>query len=373
MNSIQKLQAFYNMTPDAPVLRLEFGYYCMDKWISEGCLSKDTDLRGLFMLDDYPVHTLCGLGGCEAEFYPKFEVKTLEDRGEYELVQDSAGRGVLYFKGRRNGFMPEYVTHPVTDMRSWEEKCLWRMNPDSAGRIEMLKNTAAGIRGAADSGKLIRQYLVGGYMYLRSLMGPEGVLYMFYDDPTLIHECMKAWFTLADRTTAFYQQYGDIDELLFDEDICYKGGALISPEMIREFLFPYYRQLFINVSKRNTRGSFFHSAGKVLGQLATDGNYFGVLDMYKEIGFNFFAPSEAAAGMDVVEIRKKYPDILLSGGFDKRILAAGKDAIDREVERIMPFMKKAGGYYPTCDHGVPEEVGFEDYLYFRKRISEFGE
>lgn len=372
MNAIQKLQAFYKLTPDAPILQLEFGYYCMDKWISEGHITRDTDLGKLFLFDDYPVHTLGGLGGCEAEFFPKFDEIILEDRGDYELVQDTAGRGVLYFKGRRNGFMPEYVTHPVTDMKTWEEKCLWRMDPYSEGRLERQKNIIAGVRNAADSGKLIRQYLVGGYMYLRSLMGPEGVLYMFYDNPELIHECMKAWLRLADRVTEFYQQYTDIDELLFDEDICYKGGALISPEMIREFLFPYYRQLLTNVAARNIRGSFYHAPGKVLAQLATDGNFSGVLDMYKEIGFSFFAPLEVAAGMDVVEIRRKYPDILLSGGFDKRILAAGKDAIDREIDRIMPFMKKTGGYYPTCDHGVPEEVRFEDYLYYRKRIAEFG-
>lgn len=372
MNAIQKNQAFYTVTPDAPILQREFGYYCMDKWIREGHLTKETDMNKLFMFDDNPVYTLSALGGCEAEFYPKFEEIILEDRGEHELVQDTAGRGVLYFKGRRNGFMPEYVTHPVTDMRSWEEKCLWRMDPDSEGRLEKLKKNISGAQEAAVQGKLIRQYMVGGYMYLRSLMGPEGVLYMFYDDPDLIHECMKAWLRLADRVTAWYQQYTDIDELQLDEDICYKVGALISPDMIREFLFPYYQQLFENVARRNVRGSFYHAPGTVLGQLATDGNFSGVLEMYKEIGFNFFAPVEVAADMDVVALRKKYPDILLSGGFDKRILAAGKDAIDREIDRIMPFMKKAGGYYPTCDHGVPEEVKFDDYLYFRKRMTEFG-
>jgi hypothetical protein len=61
----------------------------------------------------------------------------------------------------------------------------------------------------------------------------------------------------------------------------------------------------------------------------------------------------------------------MSGGFDKRIMAAGKDAIDREIDRIMPVMKERGGYIPTCDHGVPEEVSFENYLHYRKRMLEF--
>jgi hypothetical protein len=34
-------------------------------------------------------------------------------------------------------------------------------------------------------------------------------------------------------------------------------------------------------------------------------------------------------------------------------------------------MKKRGGYIPTCDHGVPAEVSFENYIHFRKRLQEF--
>ena len=36
-------------------------------------------------------------------------------------------------------------------------------------------------------------------------------------------------------------------------------------------------------------------------------------------------------------------------------------------------MKEQGGYIPTCDHGVPEEVEFEDYLHFRKRLLEYAD
>jgi len=56
---------------------------------------------------------------------------------------------------------------------------------------------------------------------------------------------------------------------------------------------------------------------------------------------------------------------------DKRILAQGKDEIDRMIDRIYPVMKARGGFLPTCDHGVPEEVSLENYLHFRKRCLEF--
>jgi uroporphyrinogen decarboxylase len=67
-----------------------------------------------------------------------------------------------------------------------------------------------------------------------------------------------------------------------------------------------------------------------------------------------------------------YPDLAIFGGIDKRILAQGKSAIDREVERILPPMRERGGYIPTCDHGVPEEVPYESYMHYRQRCVELG-
>ena len=95
------------------------------------------------------------------------------------------------------------------------------------------------------------------------------------------------------------------------------------------------------------------------------------MDLYRELGMGCASPFEVAAGSDVIRTGEKYPDLLISGGLDKREMAKGKDAIDRMVDRILPVMKARGGYIPTCDHGVPEEVRLEDYLYLRKRLREF--
>ena len=167
---------------------------------------------------------------------------------------------------------------------------------------------------------------------------------------------------------AEHQKYFDVDELFIAEDICYNVSSLISHDMMREFLFPYYQQLIAGIRSRQK-----DKTRKLFIQVDTDGAAHTVIDVYKEIGVNFMSPFEVASGNDVVELRKRYPDLLMTGGFDKRILAKGKEAIDREVDRIMPFMKKYGGYIPTCDHGVPEEVSFENYLHFRKRLKEFSE
>ena len=364
----RKYWDFYDIVPHAGLFQKEFGYYSLEKWQREEGLDLNADLNALFGFDPQGRVDLGALGWCEAGFEPVFEEKVLEDRGEYELVQDFAGRGVLCFKGRRNGFMPEYVTHPVSDIKSFEETCLWRMNPNTQVRQDNMDAYLDAAEKKALDGMFVGQNLVGGYMYLRALIGPEDLLYMFYDDPALIHACMKAWFELADSVIARHQQRLPIDELFIAEDICYNHGPLISPDMVREFLFPYYQQILENMRRRQAALAPGH---KLHFQVDTDGYSDAVIDLYREIGMNYLSPFEQASSCDVLGMAEKYPDLRISGGIDKRVLAQGKDAIDRMIDGLLPQMKARGGYIPTCDHGVPEEVRLDDYMHYRKRCLEF--
>ena len=364
---VRKLRKTYDITPGAPIYHKEFGYYCLEEWREQG-LPKDADLAEEFHYDPPASHSLGQLGWCEAAFVPAYEEKIIEDRGDHELVQDHAGRHVLFFKGRRNGFMPEYEDHPVKDQETWEKDVKWRLDPDTAERYEDLDERMEVARQAAGEGKIITQNLIGGYMYLRSLIGPADLLYTFYDQPELIHDCMRTWLKLADTVIARHQEHVTIDEFFLGEDICYNSGPLISPDMMREFILPYYQELIDGVQRRQIdqdRHLFVH--------VDTDGYVDPVIPVYREsIGMDVMSPFEVASGCDVVKLGREYPDLVIKGGIDKRILAEGKEAIDRMVERIIPPMRERGGYVPTCDHGVPAEVSLDDYRHYRKRCVELG-
>ena len=365
--SARKLRDTYARTPGIPLFKREFGYYCLERWQEQG-MPQDVPLARLFNYDPPGNFHLHELGWCEAAFQPTFEVKVIEDRGDHELEQDFAGRHVLYFKGRRSGFMPEYVDHPVKDWRTWEEDVKWRLDPTTPERFAGLDDRMQEAQARAADGLMISQQLIGGYMYLRSLIGPERLFYAFYDMPDVIRDCMETWFALADAVIARHQQYVTLDELFFAEDICYNHGPLISPDMMREFLIPYYQQVIHNLKARQidaSRHLYVH--------VDTDGFANPVIPVYQEtIGMDAMSPFEVAAGCDVVEIGRQYPGLALFGGIDKRILASGREAIDAHLEYILPAMRARGGYIPTCDHGVPEEVPYEDYLYYRQRAVELG-
>ena len=129
----RRLRDTYAVTPGAPLYRKEFGFYCLERWKEQG-MPQDVPREDLFRYDPPGAHSLRELGWCEAGFCPGFEEKVIEDRGDHELVQDKAGRHVLFFWGCRSGFMPEYVDHPVKDRRTWQEDVKWRLDPSTVER-----------------------------------------------------------------------------------------------------------------------------------------------------------------------------------------------------------------------------------------------
>jgi len=362
----------YAITPGAPFLQTEFGYYCWDAWKKQGLpdiQEWSPEAVAFFKYNDSSgSHSLWGLGWCEPEYVPQFEVKILEDRGETELEQDWAGRHVLYFKGRRNGFMPEYVDHPVKDLKTWKANAEWRLDPQDPRRYRDLQPRMAAARAAAAHGEMITQHVAGSFMYLRAMIGPEALLYAFYDQPELIEAAMQRWLELSDAVCAAHQQHITFDEIFFAEDNCYNHGPLISPDMLREMLLPYYKELLRRVRQRQ-----LDPARHLYMQIDTDGKCHSLIPFYmEEIGMDAMSPFEVASGCDVVEIGRQYPNLCIRGGIDKRILAAGPKAIDEMVERIFPVMRERGGYIPCCDHGVPEEVSLANYLHYRRRAVELG-
>jgi uroporphyrinogen-III decarboxylase len=77
--------------------------------------------------------------------------------------------------------------------------------------------------------------------------------------------------------------------------------------------------------------------------------------------------------MDAGKLRQVYgQEIVMWGNVDKRALTQGPAAIDAEMARLAP-VAASGGFIPLVDHGVPDDVPYENYLYYleqRKRLSE---
>jgi len=382
MNSAQRLRATYEFEPVDHLFRRDMYFWedAIARWQREG-MPADADQDALFGFDPPGSVDIGMLGWCEPAFAPPMEEKLIEETDEYQIVRDNAGRTVKFFRGRRDGFMPTYLKHAVENERDWHENIFPLLSPSTPARWEDYSETITGydhhtalqsqsfankiaqLKTADAEGMMITLNCIGGYMYLRSLVGPEEICLMFLDNPSLIHKMMQAWLDLADAVSARVQQHVEIDEAFLSEDICYNHGLLISPDMVREFLFPEYRQLLANIRSRQKHKRLFL-------QIDTDGNCAAAIELYLEIGMDVMEPFEIAAGNDIIAIGEKYPNLGIRGGIDKRVLAIGPEAIDAYLQRVIPYMVKRGGFIPTCDHGVPHDVSYADYLHYRRTLME---
>jgi len=67
---------------------------------------------------------------------------------------------------------------------------------------------------------------------------------------------------------------------------------------------------------------------------------------------------------DPIAYRQQYgKNLLMMGGFNKRVLAGTKDAISAEVRRLTPLVEE-GGFIPFCDHRVPADVPLANYVHY---------
>jgi uroporphyrinogen decarboxylase len=141
--------------------------------------------------------------------------------------------------------------------------------------------------------------------------------------------------------------------------MCFKNGPLIGPGLFREFLLPRYRRLT----------SALRDAGVDLIMVDSDGDVRQLVPLWLEGGVTLIFPWETQMGLDIIEVRRRYPTLQMVGGLNKAVLARDRAAMDRELEKV-PFMLESGRYLPAVDHFVPPDVSWDNYRYFYERLRE---
>ncbi len=113
------------------------------------------------------------------------------------------------------------------------------------------------------------------------------------------------------------------------------------------------------------------SYGTDIIMLDSDGDSRPLIPGWLESGVNVAFPLEVGTwNNDPIAARKQFgKELRIAGAFSKRILAAGKEAIDAEIDRLAPLVE-AGGFIPFCDHRVPPDVSLDDYLHYVRRAKE---
>ena len=102
----------------------------------------------------------------------------------------------------------------------------------------------------------------------------------------------------------------------------------------------------------------------------SDGYIGELIPIWIESGVNCCDPIEVAAHCDINEFRRQFGHkMAYRGGVDKRCIAKGGQIIRDELKRIEPVLKN-GGYIPGCDHGVPFDVSWPNFVEYSRLLAE---
>ena len=292
---------------------------------------------------------------------PPFETKVLEDRGSSLIIQDDDG--VICEQIKEGASIPRYIRFPIESRADWEKFRDERLDPGAPERLP--DDIEERIVSCPDD----RNHIVcldGGSIYgwIRNWMGVENLSVALYDDIDWVEEMMEhltqLHLSVLERLAAAANGRITADSSHWWEDMCYNKGPLLSPKMFEELMLPRYRR--VTDFKNETFGTQFHSVD-------CDGNIHELVGLWLKGGINVMFPIEVAH-TDAFTIRREFGDkVAMQGGFDKRALIAGPDAIDTEFKRIRPLIDE-GGFTPHVDHLVPPDVSLENYLYYRRRKCE---
>ena len=196
---------------------------------------------------------------------------------------------------------------------------------------------------------------------IRDIVSVVGMSYLMYDeDEDLLADIVDTYADMQyECVKAVLETGAKFDFAHYWEDICFKNGPLLSPEIFDELCAKHYKK----------RNDLCHRYGIDIISLDCDGVTEKLLPTWFENGVNTMFPIEVGVWGDQFEpARKKFgPGLLGVGGMDKTALRKDKAAVDAEIER-MKRLAALGGFIPCPDHRLMPGTKFELVQYYAEEI-----
>ena len=196
--------------------------------------------------------------------FPGFTPEILEESETHVIKRMGDGTICKEMKNPNSTLIAqEYLSHALIGPENWKKFRDTQLNPNHPGRYPEESVWAALKEAWKD-----RDYILtidGGSFYgnVRNWMGVENISYAFYDHPEWMHEVMDYLADFYIQVLSRALQEVDVDIALFWEDMCFKNGPLISPDMFREFLLKPYQKVTSFLEKNGVKLSFVDCDGNI--------------------------------------------------------------------------------------------------------------
>ncbi|MEA2062862.1 MAG: uroporphyrinogen decarboxylase family protein [Gemmatimonadota bacterium] len=321
----------------------------IERWHKEG-LPEGTDFVDYFGLDQ--------VIEIQLDNSPRYPEKVIEETGEYKIYTTSFGITMKQWKHLTS--TPEYLDFSIKDRESWQN-AKERMTPDP-DRIpwERLKKN---YRKWRESGHWIQTNLWFGFDVTHAwAVGTEQLLVALVEDPEWCMDMFNHYLDVNLALVEMVMEKGyEFDCAFWWDDMGYKGSQFFSVDMYRELLKPVHKRAI----------EWAHSRG-MKAHLHSCGNVNPFIPELVGVGLDALNPLEVKAGMDPLELKRKYGgDLVLHGGINA-VLWEDLEAIEAEIKEVLPGMKENGGYIFSTDHSVPDSVSLEDFRRITGLVKKLG-
>jgi len=169
------------------------------------------------------------------------------------------------------------------------------------------------------------------------------VAYYMRKNPKFIHEVMTESNKVNLEIIKRFAEAG-VDIVFYMDDLGMKQRSIFSLKQFKEFILPYYKQIF-QACKKNGMFVLQHSCGYIDK----------LLPHMVEAGLNGIQALEPAAGVNLAYLKETLGDkVTFIGGIDgTNILNFGtpKD-VEEEVKRCIKAAAQGGGYFAGPSHNV---------------------
>lgn len=363
-----------------PLVHFGFWRETLEKWVEEGHLAPRLAKKwGDGNPADREISQMLGFDfnysscvGSNVGLDPAFEEKTVKKLADGSLhVMNRNGVIELHFPDVVS--IPAEIEHTLVDRRSWDEQYRWRMQwSESRVTASQVKVTPSTFLPWTEGGLEFlrrdeRDFPLGffaGSLYgrFRDMAGVVGASYMQLDDPELFGEILATLSDLCYRNLEYALNQGaKFDFIHMWEDICFKNGPLIDPEVFATYCGPGYRRI-ADLAKAH---------GIDLVSVDCDGQIDALLPVWLANGVNVMFPIEVGTwDAEIAPWRQKYGKELRGvGGMNKVVFSKDHDAVDAEIERLKPLVA-LGGYIPCPDHRIAPDARWELVQYYCRRMRE---
>jgi uroporphyrinogen decarboxylase len=305
--------------------------------------------------------------GVSFKLIPAFEEKVLEHRAGHLIIQDWMGAiteisdeyDFTYIRSARDFVTRKWHAFPVKSRQDWVEKIQWRYSTPAEGRFP--SDFEARCQALRRREGILDLTIPGPFWQLREWCGFETLCTLFIEEPGFVQEMIDYWGSFVLRTLDPLLSRIELDAITFSEDMAYKLHSMISPRMVRQFILPTYRKWVAAI----------RASGCPIISVDSDGYVGELIPIWIEAGFNCCTPVEVAAGNDIVDFRQRFGrSMAFMGGIDKRALAAGGETLQAEVLRVVPPLLREGGFIPGCDHGVPPDISWENFVDYSQLLAQ---